>query len=984
MELTKIQLNQIDFPLFFSDSGDFIIEQEAETINIGLSGLVSGDFEVTGSLYVNGEEITPEDDLNILNSYLFEDVTTGSENISGNILFGTKNSTINDSTKNNIFVNTDSVSLQENRKNNTIIGVQNFYGLNVEDSVLLFGKEFRVLPSRIKSNSIIIDFDKGNTFQGISVFNNSLKSDSIYSENFDFNEIKASNFNLSGNLVCDQFESIGAFVFDGGAWVNDEITISGSAKLINNSTNSELATESWVESRGYVSSGVYSSLETGDILLSSDLKVEKEDEESSSTVGKIIFESGTVYFPQSIISQDETKKTYVSGLLSGDCNIYINGESFIYPEKEKIASEDWFQESSFLTGEASISGKDFNINSSANVLGDITFNEFEVSGFYQKTGSGSGEVYLNDYLIKTESGIFTENITISGDLNVSGDTNIRDIGSIELNSNLNINELRVRRLSDINIYNTAKINGFDIATSSWFYNDYSAETTNEKTLTNLTSTGQVNVFGNTKISTLDIQNYSEIPTGSYTEPNVFGGDISIDKAVSNTNVQVASADSQFPEIALSGYETGTFVEFEKVSVKNLDGDILNFSNNLDSSYLNLSSSRITLPNPEGADFYSSSGVRIEEIPVKGLNVLPLAKATKVNKISGTKKDNDYDNSYLSVQDLDDKLLAYAFSSPFTNIISRDKNINYWLHFLSMENPYLNWTNFNRGMPSGKNVNLFWRLFGYWVDWINSSGPKPIIKPYVEDYLKLICRSSDSLRADGKESGAKAIFENLFYQDEKRADESNITEWDQTKLSDYAGLLYSDYQKENYKRLDEISKQWSSFDNLTHDFFGWSDILVLQSAGGDDIFYMSFPSAWVPQTEEDVKINSSRENLFVSYFEEGMSIDAFADYKQDDFCIRPYFRFFDINDNLNPNKNVVTINTDAFSDFYTLDSILEKTAHMFMNTFPTVLDGNDNWQDNIADSYKYDGGGWNNGPIHNRVFPDSDLIPENLETMNQLP
>lgn len=993
MQLTKIQIDQVDFPDFFSSSGDFVVENGQYSKNIELSDSFTGDFEFSGKFSINGYEIEESFFEVKDNLSLFESFDDWAENSSGNIFLGTEQSLQAKNTNKNFLANTKRVSLKQGKQKNTIIGLKDSYFLNVDDSVLIFGKNSTIDSSRIKSNSIVFDFDNGNYFDSDVVFLDDVTTNFLDLRDLNADSLSTNTIDISGYSRVNNCTSNGFVDFSAGSWVYDILEISGDAKIKNNNLESLILTKEWVNSQGYSTGASFESTGLNNLNVSGNISV-LSGGEGAVRLGSLNFDTGTISVPTSRISQLQNKKTFISGKFLTNSIIYIDEDINIYgtgldPENlnnTEVATRDWVTGKQYLTGETFASGKNLYFQDDLYLDSDSYLDNLNILNDYYSDQDSGVFIYSNQLKTNNNENISAETLQVSGSVYHTGILNIKAANVLQLNNNAEISNLRVYNGGELNVLSSSTLTGSNIATESWLLDNYGQSNINDITITGLQVSGQVNVGGNTSISTLN--SLSEFESGVYVKPLITGGEVTINNFVCNTDTEIFEVGLDFPNVPLSGYDKHSFVGVSECSINNIEsGSIWNTGFNGESAVTSFNvSSNIVLPNPKQNNAYQPVGAKVDNVNVDGFKVSPKPKAIKINKILGSKQQDDYDDSYMRVADLQSKNQDWVFESPFYKAENRSKYMGFWLEILSKDNPYLSWTPFNRVMPTAKNINLFWRLFGYWQSWINFSTEKPIVSSYVEKYLNLIYDKETKLNAAGQSSFAyETVFSDLFVNQSKRANEDDdMVDWDQSSFDNYKSLLYSCYQGNMYYDLEQVYSQWDAYDNATYNYFNWSDILY-GNIGGQEVFYMSFPTAYIPQSDKDVEINSSQELVYSKEFRYNADIDGWADYRADiQRTVRPSFRQFSAQETLNPNKKYVTIGTDSFSDFYTIDSILKKTSNVFMSSFPTVLNAGVPWQQNTPDSYKYDGGGWNNGPIHNRVFQDSELIPENIEDMTWEP
>jgi hypothetical protein len=987
MELTKIQINQVEFPVFLSSSGDFSISQ-GKNVDIELVESITGDFEITGSLSLNGD-IVDGSSLGINdNYYLFEDFDNDLLNSSGNVFLDTKHSLPSKNTNNNLLCNVSSVSFRENSSNNTIIGLNSFYNLNINDSVLFFAKENGSEASRLHSNSIVIDCDNGNYFDGDSFFLSKTTLNNAVFKSANIGDLSCSSFVVSGYFEADSLVSESAS-FQNGAW-GGLIELNGNSKISNDFTDSSIVTEKWVNEQNFASSSNHS-LSGVDDLTSSGYILIEGSESPVSKVGNLFFDTGDINVPSTRINQSQNKETFIEGLFSGNTIVYIEDGFFVsgFGGEEirsgdfNVATESWVTGQGFLTGLFELNNRNL-ILSSLELQSDIKSESLFVSGYYNNLNTGSNSLVTNDVDIETNQEVSFENLEVSGSLYVTKNINIGSLSDLDFGGGFYVKDLTSSSASNINLSNSAQLTGSDLATESWF-DTYPSELSSNKEIVDLTSTGNVGLFDSSIIETLTLPYLAGPNPDNYPSININSNSVYFNNVAIPTNTQVLAPDQNFPKIKSTGYSPHNFIKIQKSSSLNIgSGNLWNTSIDSGQALTKISNKGyITIPKTNVESLHQPSGFRLEKISVDNFKVSPDPTAVKLNIISGTKQTDDYDPSYLRVSDLNEKLSNWAFDSPFTEVIHRDKYMQIWLDILNRDNPYLSWTFFNRVLPTAKNVNLFWKLFTYWYGWVNGlQNTKPNVKPYVENFLNLVYNSKTKANAAGQ-SGQDCIVgvwqDYIQNQGLLANEDTNVVDWDDSDLEVYSNLFYSVYQKTMWDDLLNYKNQYAAYDTPTYDNFGLSDILKGKFEG-EEIYYMSFPSAWIPQSDSDVNIDSSKENKFKHNLVLS-KIDDFSDYRYDSRkTVRPYFRTFNPNETFNPLNRYETINTDCWSDFYTVDSLLYKSSKMFMSKFPNVLDNGSSWQDQIPDSHQYDGGGWKNGSVHNRVFPDLDLIPSNLSEM----
>jgi hypothetical protein len=303
MAYQKIQPKQIQLPTFYSRSGDLIFSDQTTGVVVDLSRNLSGNFNITGSLSINNGPVFKTSSTNTFNQN------------SGNLIFGGLNNTAlsgrnntilagsgnNISGTSNVIVNGINNRINNTSSFNTILaGSGCSFANNITGSVIL--ADLKSATTNNKSNSLIINFASGITFDGgpttfetnfiVNSPNSGLFNSDLTVNGFSyFNNVRVNNdIYLSGNLIVDgQLRLTGDLSITGGSvYIDSDIKQSGSLEVngnisatglisgynlesqianintintadlnITNSatlTGSNIATESWINQQGYISS----------------------------------------------------------------------------------------------------------------------------------------------------------------------------------------------------------------------------------------------------------------------------------------------------------------------------------------------------------------------------------------------------------------------------------------------------------------------------------------------------------------------------------------------------------------------------------------------------------------------------------------------------------------------------------------------------------------------------------------------------------
>ena len=268
---------------------------------------------------------------------------------------------------------------------------------------------------------------------------------------------------------------------------------------------------------------------------------------------------------------------------------------------------------------------------------------------------------------------------------VTKNINIGSLSDLDFGGGFYVKDLTSSSASNINLSNSAQLTGSDLATESWF-DTYPSELSSNKEIVDLTSTGNVGLFDSSIIETLTLPYLAGPNPDNYPSININSNSVYFNNVAIPTNTQVLAPDQNFPKIKSTGYSPHNFIKIQKSSSLNIgSGNLWNTSIDSGQALTKISNKGyITIPKTNVESLHQPSGFRLEKISVDNFKVSPDPTAVKLNIISGTKQTDDYDPSYLRVSDLNEKLSNWAFDSPFTEVIHRDKYMQIWLDILNRD------------------------------------------------------------------------------------------------------------------------------------------------------------------------------------------------------------------------------------------------------------------------------------------------------------
>lgn len=160
---SKIQPQQINLHAFSSPSGHFDFEQGSDYVYADLSPTISGNFNIVGTLSLNGAEVSTADSSNIFDNrynYIVAGFGNNIEGIGNAILNGEDSFIFGE---NNVILNGYNCSIDEDSEKNTIVA-GSYCNIGGTTGTTIIQDQSSVVVNATKNNALYVSFTGGSYF----------------------------------------------------------------------------------------------------------------------------------------------------------------------------------------------------------------------------------------------------------------------------------------------------------------------------------------------------------------------------------------------------------------------------------------------------------------------------------------------------------------------------------------------------------------------------------------------------------------------------------------------------------------------------------------------------------------------------------------------------------------------------------------------------------------------------------------------------